>query len=56
MIFSLHISTDPNIRAVCDAVENCSKPVIAALHGTVLGGGFELAISAHYRIAHARAK
>ena len=33
------------------AIENSPKPVVAALHGTVLGGGLELAMAAHYRIA-----
>jgi 3-hydroxyacyl-CoA dehydrogenase len=30
----------PNFPEVLDAIENASKPVIAALHGTALGGGF----------------
>ena len=38
------------------SVEGSEKPVIAAVHGTVLGGGFELALSAHYRIAHEKAQ
>jgi 3-hydroxyacyl-CoA dehydrogenase len=42
--------------AVLDAIENASKPVIAALHGTALGGGFEVALAAHYRIAAPSAK
>jgi len=35
--------------------ETSSKPVVAAVHGTCLGGGFELALLAHYRVAHERA-
>ena len=37
-------------------MENASKPVIAAMHGTALGGGFEVALTAHYRIAVPSAK
>ncbi len=46
----------PSLPEVCQVVEDCSKPVIAALHGTALGGGLEIALSAHYRIADAAAK
>ena len=42
---------DPSLPTVCDQIEACTKPVIAALHGTVLGGGFEVALASHYRIA-----
>src|SRR5712692_2674436 len=33
----------PGLDEVIDAIENSSKPVIAAIHGTALGGGFEVA-------------
>ena len=46
----------PHLPEVLDAIENASKPVIAALHGTALGGGFEVALTAHYRIAVPSAK
>ena len=41
----------PSLQAGQDAMENCSKPVIAAIHGTALGGGLEVALCAHYRVA-----
>ncbi len=46
----------PYLSDVLDAIENASKPVVAALHGTALGGGFEVALTAHYRIAVPSAK
>ena len=36
---------------VMDRIENMKAPVIAAIHGFCLGGGFELALACHYRIA-----
>ncbi len=42
---------DPHLPDVIDQIENCAKPVVAALHGTALGGGFEIALGSHYRIA-----
>src|SRR5271165_29886 len=48
--------TPPYVPEVLDVIENASKPVIAALHGTALGGGFEVALTAHYRIAVPSAK
>ena len=41
-------------NAVLARIEALDRPVVAALHGTALGGGLELALAAHYRIAHTR--
>lgn len=41
----------PLLADVCDRIEACSKPVVAALHGSVLGGGLELALAAQVRVA-----
>ncbi|MEI9926992.1 MAG: enoyl-CoA hydratase-related protein [Sphingomonas sp.] len=41
----------PLLPDVCDAIEGCAKPVVAAIHGTALGGGMEIALACHYRIA-----
>jgi len=41
----------PSLHEVIAAIENCSKPVIAAIHGTALGGGLELALGCHFRVA-----
>ena len=46
----------PWLPMVVDAIENCSKPVVAAIHGTALGGGLEIALGCHYRVADASAK
>ena len=40
----------PMLRDVIAAVEALDKPVVAAIHGTALGGGFELALGCHYRV------
>jgi 3-hydroxyacyl-CoA dehydrogenase len=39
------------LRPLLDKIENFPRPVVVALHGTALGGGLELAMSAHYRLA-----
>ena len=47
---------DPWLPGLCNEIEAAPKPVIAAIHGMALGGGLELALAAHYRIAHEGAR
>ncbi|WP_321801608.1 3-hydroxyacyl-CoA dehydrogenase NAD-binding domain-containing protein [Caballeronia sp. J97] len=46
----------PSLPEVCNRIEACGKPVIAAIHGAALGGGLEVALGSHYRIAVPGAK
>ena len=44
---------EPTLRDVIPAIERSPKPVVAALRGACLGGGLEMALACHYRVAHA---
>jgi len=41
----------PHLPDVVTAIEDCAKPVVAAIHGTALGGGLEVALGCHFRVA-----
>ena len=43
-------------QEVCNRIENCGVPVIAAINGAALGGGLELALACHLRIASVNAR
>ncbi|MBB4632297.1 3-hydroxyacyl-CoA dehydrogenase NAD-binding domain-containing protein [Sphingosinicella soli] len=45
-----------SLHDMIDVIESATKPVIAAIHGTALGGGLETALGAHYRVAVPSAK
>lgn len=42
---------EPYLPDLVARIDACEKPVVAAIHGTALGGGFETALGCHYRIA-----
>jgi 3-hydroxyacyl-CoA dehydrogenase len=47
---------EPHLPDLCNEIEDASTLVVAAIHGTALGGGFEVALSSHYRCAVPSAK
>jgi 3-hydroxyacyl-CoA dehydrogenase len=47
---------EPGLGTVIDMIESADKPVVAAIHGTALGGGCEVTLGCHYRVAVPSAK
>jgi len=47
---------EPHLPDLINAIESASKPWVAAMHGTALGGGLEVALGCHFRIADQNAK
>ena len=54
--FDGDLSAITAMRDLLNSIEGSSKPVVMAIHGMALGGGLELTMSGHYRVAHKDAK
>nr|KAF6477451.1 enoyl-CoA hydratase and 3-hydroxyacyl CoA dehydrogenase [Molossus molossus] len=54
--FSAPISSKFTLGDLVDDMQRSEKPMVAAIQGMALGGGLELALGCHYRIAHAQAQ
>jgi 3-hydroxyacyl-CoA dehydrogenase len=44
-------TAEPSLRTAIRIIESCEKPVVAAIGGVCMGGGFELALGCHFRVA-----
>nr|XP_020450482.1 peroxisomal bifunctional enzyme [Monopterus albus] len=53
--FGMNMSGPPLVQVI-HAIEDANKPMVAAIEGVALGGGLELALGCHYRIAHSKAR
>lgn len=56
LFYSSRVCEYRNGQALMNHLENCPKPIVAAIMGSCLGGGLELALACHYRIAVDSAK
>jgi 3-hydroxyacyl-CoA dehydrogenase len=45
------VTAEPNLHSLIRLIEACDKPVVAAVHSVCMGGGLELALGCHYRVA-----